>query len=154
MRFRSTGHCLDDTVKYNSTSMSSYTWGREDFAGWTFQGLPSAVSPSSCDGVIEGKGYWQLCVRKHGLRTWPQCLSLVLFIMALPILPSLMANAPKPHMKYLCAQAVTQHGKIKGCCLTAHLCYCWKNLQVQKISLTLSSAWLVKKKDLTCSCIA
>lgn len=46
--------------------------------------------------------------------------------MAFPTFHSQMADSPKPYMKYLPAQAVTQHGKIKDCCLTAHLCYCRK----------------------------
>jgi len=50
------------------------------------------------------------------------------FITAFPNFHSQMADSPKLHMNYSRAQAVTHHGKIKGCCLTAHLCYCWKKI--------------------------
>lgn len=71
MRFRSTGDCLDETVKCNSPSMSIYTLGKEDLARRTFQGLPPAVSLSSCDGVIEGKGILTASCEE----TWPQNVS-------------------------------------------------------------------------------
>lgn len=56
---------------------------------------------------------------KQGLRV---CLSLIPFIMALLTFHTQMADSPKLHTKYFPAQAVTQHGKIKDCCLTAHFC--------------------------------
>lgn len=54
---------------------------------------------------------------KQGLRV---CLSLIPSVMTFLTLHIQMADSPKLHMKYFPAQAVTQHGKIKGCCLTAH----------------------------------
>jgi len=44
VRIRSTGDCLDDTVKSNSDPVSVYILGRKDIARWTLQaGLPPAV---------------------------------------------------------------------------------------------------------------